>query len=174
VIIDELVPLERVDALRQAVTAEPHGVSRSDVYEVMASADVVTQPCLRELHAALGAEPTLAAVRTITGKPVTKVELRSYLYLSGSYVLPHTDSGGNTGRLVAFALFLHPHGPFHGGEVELFDCDREDGDIVATRPAGRIDPRDNRLLLYDVSPFALHQVREVTAGGRCSLAGWFL
>jgi Rps23 Pro-64 3,4-dihydroxylase Tpa1-like proline 4-hydroxylase len=45
--------------------------------------------------------------------------------------------------------------------------------VTTARKAGRIAPAAGRLVLFAVSPTALHQVREVTRGERCSLAGWF-
>jgi len=44
---------------------------------------------------------------------------------------------------------------------------------VATEPAGQIEPRPNRLVVFEVSEASLHQVREVIGGLRISLAGWF-
>jgi len=61
-----------------------------------------------------------------------------------------------------------------GGELELFDCDLDGDEIVGARPALRIEPVENRLVVFDVSPGSLHQVREVTGGGRVSLSGWYL
>jgi hypothetical protein len=174
VIVDDLVDADHLLALRQAIAREPHWPSRSDLYELLGSADEVSHPVLREFHAALGAKDSLAAVRTITGKPVARVDMRSYVYLAGSYLLPHTDAGPDARRLVAYAFYLLEPSTFAGGELELFDCDVTDGDVVATRPAKRIEPRAGRIVLFDVGPETIHQVTEVTTGGRCSLAGWFL
>jgi Rps23 Pro-64 3,4-dihydroxylase Tpa1-like proline 4-hydroxylase len=64
-----------------------------------------------------------------------------------------------------------------GGALELFDCAANavsaTRGVASARKAGRIAPRPGRLVLFAVSPTALHQVREVTRGERCSLAGWF-
>ena len=50
----------------------------------------------------------LTAVRAITQQPVGSVELRSYVYMPGSYLLPHSDCQKQLGRLVAFAYyFIH-------------------------------------------------------------------
>ena len=47
-------------------------------------------------------------------------------------------------------------------------------ELISARPAHRVEPRANRLVLFDVTNASLHQVREVLAGNRVSLAGWFL
>jgi Rps23 Pro-64 3,4-dihydroxylase Tpa1-like proline 4-hydroxylase len=61
-----------------------------------------------------------------------------------------------------------------GGELELFACEMNGDDVVHARSAQLIEPRANRLVLFDVSTASLHQVREVLAGTRVSLTGWFL
>jgi Rps23 Pro-64 3,4-dihydroxylase Tpa1-like proline 4-hydroxylase len=175
VIVDGLLSVEDLSALRQAVAREPHFPGHGELYEHMASGEPMTHPTLRAMQDALGAPETLAAVAAITGRAVSRVDMRSYVYLAGSYLLPHTDHRPDPGdaRQVAYAFYLMPGETFDGGALELFACDVEGGEIVATRPETAIAPRENRLVLFDVSPLSLHQVREVTRGGRVSLAGWF-
>jgi Rps23 Pro-64 3,4-dihydroxylase Tpa1-like proline 4-hydroxylase len=173
VVIDDLVPEPRLQQLRAAVSREPHGPNVTDLYEMMASASTVSSPVLKEFQAALGAPDALAAISAICGKTLGRVEMRSYVYLAGSYLLPHSDCREEIGRLVAFAYYLLPRESSVGGELELFSVETEDGEIVRTAPAGTIEPRGNRVVLFEVSPTSLHQVREVTEGGRCSLSGWF-
>lgn len=60
-----------------------------------------------------------------------------------------------------------------GGELELFRCATEAGELVETVSARVIGPRANRLVVFEVGDLSLHQVREVTGGLRISLAGWF-
>ncbi len=55
----------------------------------------------------------------------------------------------------------------------MFACEVERGEIVATTSARVIEPRANRIVFFEVSDASLHQVREVLAGLRVSLAGWF-
>jgi Rps23 Pro-64 3,4-dihydroxylase Tpa1-like proline 4-hydroxylase len=127
-----------------------------------------------QLRAAEEAFGQLAApFARITGKPVTRAEVRAYAYRPGHYLLPHTDHQEGLERLLAFAYYLPtPELPV-GGELELFRCTVTDGEIVATDSAVVIEPRANRLVVFDVSDVSLHQVREVLGGLRLSLAGWF-
>ncbi len=171
VVLDGVLGEAELEAVRAAVAREPHFPNASDFYEMMGSAQPVAHAELRRFAAALeAARPFVAAV---TGKALGRVELRSYVYLAGSFLLPHNDAGADAGRQVAWAFYLLPRTSSTGGELELFDCTVEDGELVAAAPALRIEPEANRLVLFDVSPGSLHQVREVTAGGRVSLSGWF-
>jgi Rps23 Pro-64 3,4-dihydroxylase Tpa1-like proline 4-hydroxylase len=102
------------------------------------------------------------------------VSLRSYVYLAGSCLLPHNDLGsGEAGRILAWTYYLLPRERFEGGELELFECTLDGDEIVGAAAALRIEPVENRFVVFDVSPRSLHQVREVTSGGRVSLSGWF-
>jgi Rps23 Pro-64 3,4-dihydroxylase Tpa1-like proline 4-hydroxylase len=139
---------------------------QGDLFSFDASAD------LPEVSASFGAvlAPPLAR---ITGKPVTRAELRAYSYWQGHYLLPHSDHQDGLERLLAFAYYLPSPEPPEGGELELFRCTVERGEIVATDSALLIEPRANRLVVFDVGDISLHQVREVLGGLRLSLAGWF-
>jgi Rps23 Pro-64 3,4-dihydroxylase Tpa1-like proline 4-hydroxylase len=173
VILDDLIAEDRLQELRNAVAREPHTPNIEHFYEMMASGLTVKHEVLADFHAALGSPPALDFLGAVSGKTLTRVEMRSYVYLAGSFLLPHSDHRAALGRLVAYAYYLLPRETCTGGELELFDCDVESGDVVATRPGPVIEPRGNRMVLFDVSPSSLHQVREVTAGGRVSLSGWF-
>jgi len=170
VVLDALISDEALGQLAQAVAAEPHWPNRGELFEMMASAESVQHPTLRAFEASLG--ENLGAIEAITGRKVGRVDLRSYVYLPGSYLLPHSDCQEREGRLVAWSFYLRTRGVV-GGELELFEAEMEGQYPRSTRPAGRIEPRENRLVLFAVSPASLHQVREVLSGARISLSGWF-
>jgi Rps23 Pro-64 3,4-dihydroxylase Tpa1-like proline 4-hydroxylase len=172
-VIDDLVDAPSLAALCTAVAAEPHWPNRGEIFDLMGSADQVQHPTLRAFHAELGAPEILSAVRMLSGRPIDRVDLRSYVYMPGNYLLPHTDCRTSMGRQVAYAYYLYSR-EVEGGELELFDCSMQGDDIVATRPALRIEPRENRMVIFEVTPASLHQVREVVRGARVSLSGWFL
>ena len=46
-------------------------------------------------------------------------------------------------------------------------------ELVTTDSAKLVEPRANRLVVFEVGDLSLHQVREVMSGLRISLAGWF-
>jgi 2OG-Fe(II) oxygenase superfamily len=173
VVIDDLVDTDSLAALCTAVSAEAHWPNRGEIFDLLGSADNVQHPTLRAFHAELAAPEKLAAVRALTGRPVDRVDLRSYVYMPGHYLLPHTDCRTGGGRQVAYAYYLYSR-ETEGGELELFDCDMNGDEISATRPAVRIEPRENRMVIFEVTPASLHQVREVVRGARVSLSGWFL
>ena len=173
IVLDDLVAPEMLGALLQAVSQEPHWPNRGEIYDFMASHTEVAHPTLRAFQAALGSPEVISAVGAISGRPVATVDLRSYVYVPGSYLLPHADSRTSIGRLVAFAFYIYTQG-CEGGELELFTCEMADNDVMRATPAQRIIPRDNRIVMFDVTNASLHQVREVLAGNRVSLTGWFL
>jgi Rps23 Pro-64 3,4-dihydroxylase Tpa1-like proline 4-hydroxylase len=113
------------------------------------------------------------ALSRITGKHVVHVDMRAYAYRPGHFLLPHSDHQDGLHRALAYAYYVPTPEPPTGGELELYACRVEHGEIVATDSAKLIEPRSNRLVVFDVSDVSLHQVREVLAGLRLSLAGWF-
>ncbi len=159
--------------LLEAVGEEPHWPNRGEIYDFFASDATVSHPVLCQLAAELGSQPVLDAVRSITGRIVTRADLRSYVYVRGSYLLPHADSRTSLGRRVAFVFYLWSR-DCEGGELELFECEMASDRVISARPTERVLPRENRLVMLDVTNASLHQVREVLAGSRVSLTGWFL
>jgi Rps23 Pro-64 3,4-dihydroxylase Tpa1-like proline 4-hydroxylase len=113
------------------------------------------------------------ALARITKKALGRADMRAYAYRVGHHLLPHTDHQEAVGRALAYAYYLPSPDPPTGGELELFACAIEEGEIVRTTSAKLIEPRPNRLVVFDVSDVSLHQVREITGGLRLSLAGWF-
>jgi Rps23 Pro-64 3,4-dihydroxylase Tpa1-like proline 4-hydroxylase len=154
VVIDDYVPATPILDL-----LDDEGVIRQDgdIFSFEASA------VLDELSASFG-QALAASLARITGKPVTRAELRAYAYRPGHYLLPHTDHQHGLERLLAFAYYLPTPTPPDGGELELFS---------GLASARLIEPRPNRLVVFDVGDGTLHQVREVLSGLRLSLAGWF-
>ncbi len=173
VVIDDFLAPARLQELREAVAAEPHHLDTADFYEMMASGLPVVHPTLAAFERELGDGATRDAIAAITGKAVTSVEMRSYVYLAGSFLLPHSDYRATFRRTISYAYYLVGDDSCQGGELELFDCVFDGRDLTSTEPALLLAPRVNRLVVFDVSPVSLHQVREVTGGGRVSLAGWY-
>lgn len=173
IVVDDALGRDGLLRIRGAVAQEPHFEERGALYELMSSAERPTQPALVEFNESLCARETLRAVRAVTGARVSHGHVRSYVYLPGSFLLPHTDWDPVSRRRVAIVCYLSEPGACAGGELELFDCELLGGDIVTTRPTARIAPGPGRLVMFEVSRASLHQVREVLTGARVSLAGWF-
>ena len=106
-------------------------------------------------------------------KPVRAADMRAYAYRPGNYLLPHSDHREGLARVFAYAYYLPTPEPPVGGELELFACELHGGEIVRVESGRVIEPRANRLVIFDVGDASLHQVREVLGGLRLSLAGWF-
>ena len=100
----------------------------------------------------------------VTGRSLGRADMRAYAYRVGHYLLPHTDHRDGLGRVLAYAYYLPSPAPPTGGELELFRCALAGGAITAVEPARVIEPRANRLVVFEVGDGSLHQVREVLGG----------
>ncbi len=172
-LIDGLLGAGGLHALRDAFVREPLAHQLGELESFLASAEPMHEPALQAVIDALAQPATLSAIAAITGKRATAVEGHAYFYQHGHYLLPHTDWRAGGRRAVAFVYYAGADG-LRGGELELFDCASENGELVRTDPALALAPVADRLVLFDVSELSLHQVREVTDGVRASIAGWFL
>jgi 2OG-Fe(II) oxygenase superfamily len=171
-VCDDFVPAEALPALLAILEEEPVERYEDDIFAFEASAPEPSTEELRGLRDAFAA--TLAPpLSRITGRDVHRADMRAYAYRAGHYLLPHTDHQAGLGRVLAFAYYLPSPEPPDGGELELFRCRRAHGELVTTEPARQIEPRPNRLVVFEVGEDSLHQVREVIGGLRISLAGWF-
>lgn len=175
VVIDGFTTEEGRRALLAAMEEEPADLITDEIFEVMASGVRAEDARLRRFHAALGGPEVCAAIGALTGKPVSRADLRAFVYGPGHYLLPHTDHQEGVGRAIAYAFYLETGPDLEGGELALFDVDLDPGgrEITAARVARVIEPRANRVVLFEVGDRSLHEVREVTRGLRLSLAGWF-
>jgi len=165
VVLDDVVPTGDLMAV-----LDDEGVARyeGDLFVFEASPPNGLPELRAQFAAALA--PLLSRV---TGKQVARADMRAFAYRPGHYLLPHTDHQEGLARLLAYAYYLPSPEPPDGGELELFRCELAGGELVVTEPALRIEPRPWRLVVFDVSDVSLHQVCEVLAGLRISLAGWF-
>lgn len=171
-VIDDFIAPDALPALLEIL--EEEGVDRyeADLYVFDATAPEPRTPEMRELRTAW-ADLLAPALARVTGKVIARADLRAYAYRVGHYLLPHADHQEHLERRLAFAYYLPSPEPPEGGELELYACTVADGELVETTSAKVIAPRDNRLVVFDVSDVSLHQVREVLRGLRLSLSGWF-
>ena len=156
------------DGLMEVLDEENVDRYEGDLFSFEASAPQRLGEPRAEFAAVLG--PVLAR---ITGKQIASADMRAYAYRPGHYLLPHSDHQDGLERVLAFAYYLPSPEPPQGGELEFFRCHLEDGELAGIESALLISPRPHRLVVFDVSDVSLHQVREVLAGLRISLAGWF-
>lgn len=171
-VVDGFVADERLETLLARVDEEPLVPWTAEHYAFEASAPEPKSAALAELRDAFVA--TFAApLSRVTGRRVVRADMRVYVYGPGHHLLPHTDHQDAVGRALAYAFYLPTASPPEGGELELYACELEGRDVVTATSAKVIAPRANRLVVFEVSDASLHQVREVLAGARISLAGWF-
>ena len=171
-VIDDLVRADSLSELLTVVEEEPIDDYRGDIFAFEASAPEPRTEALRALRQEF-ASVLAPRLSRITGKALARADLRAYAYRAGHYLLPHSDHQEGVGRALAFAYYLPSPEPPTGGELELFTVTIAEGEVVATTSAALVEPRANRLVVFDVSDVSLHQVREVLSGLRPSLSGWF-
>jgi Rps23 Pro-64 3,4-dihydroxylase Tpa1-like proline 4-hydroxylase len=171
-VFDDFVPADALPGLFEILEDEPVDRYEGDIFAFEASAPEPRTAELRDLRESFGAAlaPRLSQ---ITNKSVARADLRSYAYRVGHYLLPHSDHQDGLERALAYAYYLPSPQPPIGGELELYRCEHAGTELVSTVSARVIEPRANRLVVFDVSDVSLHQVREVLGGLRISLAGWF-
>lgn len=172
VVFDDVVDAGGLEEIMAILDEEPVSFYTSDIFAFDATAPEPTTAEFRTLREAFASE--LAPIMTaLCGKPVSRVDMRAYAYRPGHFLLPHTDHQDGLERVLAYAYYLPSPEPAVGGELELFRCTSEDGELVTTDSAKLVEPRPNRLVVFEVGDMSLHQVREVMSGLRLSLAGWF-
>jgi hypothetical protein len=171
-VFDDVLGTDAVSQLLAVLDLEPVETFVSEIYTFDASTPEPRTDGLRRLRGDFCATfaPPLGR---ITGKPLRRVDLRAYAYREGHYLLPHSDHQDGVERALAFAYYVPSPDPPTGGELELFRVGVEDGVVVSTESARVIEPRGDRLVVFDVSDVSLHQVREVLSGLRVSVSGWF-
>jgi hypothetical protein len=171
-ILDDVIAADAVAALLEIIEDEPAARYEGDIFAFEASPPQPSTAAFRQLRDEFAA--TFAPLlRAITGRAVARADMRAFAYGPGHYLLPHTDHQPGLGRVLAYAFYVPSPAPPTGGELELFRCELDDGALRVTEPAGTIAPTANRLVVFEVGDASLHQVREVLAGLRLSLAGWF-
>lgn len=172
VVIEDVLAPETLDEILAILDDEPVEAYAGDLFAFDATAPEPVTADFRALRDRF-AHDLAPVFSRATGKVVTRVDMRAYAYRPGHYLLPHTDHQEGLGRMLAYAYYLPSPDAPHGGELELYRCTLEHGELTRTDTAKLIEPRANRLVVFDVSEVSLHQVREVLSGLRISLAGWF-
>ena len=171
-VLDEFAPVDALPELLAMLEEEPVERYEGDIFVFDASAPEPATAELRALRDGFAAA-LCAPLSRIAGKRLRRADMRAYAYRVGHYLLPHSDHQEDLGRAVAYAYYLPSPAPPEGGELELFACRSDGTELLSTDSAKLIEPRPNRLVVFEVSTRSLHQVREVLDGLRLSLAGWF-
>lgn len=173
VVIEPVLRPETFGRLRSAFLAESFSPAQSDIYSFRQSSVPVSQSLLRTFRRHLSTSAVLGALGHITGKSLSRVDMRGYVYGPGDYLLPHSDAPAALARQVAYAYYVGEVG-LRGGGLEFFDCELARRGAPVVRQSSRlVAPHPNRMVLFGVSPLTIHQVREVLSGFRLSLTGWF-
>ncbi|MBA3393415.1 MAG: 2OG-Fe(II) oxygenase [Deltaproteobacteria bacterium] len=171
-VVDDFASARDLEDLLAILDEEPVERYEGDIFAFDATAPEPTTSDLRAVREQF-ARVLAPALTQVTGKPVARADMRAYAYRPGHYLLPHSDHQEGLARVLAYAYYLPSPEPPVGGELELYCCEHDGSAITSVAGACLIEPRPNRLVVFDVSDVSLHQVREVLDGLRLSLAGWF-
>jgi len=112
--------------------------------------------------------------------PVTQVEVQLTGSNNGEYFRMHTDNdaGQVSGRALTFVYFFHrePCG-FAGGELCIYDTNRDNGTSEKAGPRRVVYPQQNQVVFFDSS--CLHEIMPVGCpsgdffDSRFTVNGWF-
>ena len=129
VVVDDFVSADRLPELLAILEEEAVDRYEGDIFRFEASAP---QPATQEFRALRDqfAAALAPALSRITGKLVSRADMRAYAYRPGHYLLPHSDHQEALARVLAYAYYLPSPKPPHGGELELFACRVDAGEIV--------------------------------------------
>jgi len=174
VVIDDFADETFRRELVAAFDEEPADNLQDEIFDVMASGSPPVSRAFQQFREHARSTAVQGAIEAITGERTRDIEVRAYAYLPGHYLLPHADRDAGGRRRIAFAFYVDVLEGTAGGELDLYACETCGAEIVKTTITTTIAPRPNRCVLLGVGDTSLHRVREVTAGGRLSLAGWFI
>ncbi len=172
VCLDGVFDPRALDGVMAVLDDEPVEHHQSDIFAFDATAPEPTTAAFGAIRDAF-ADAFAPLLSRVTARPVARVDMRAFAYRPGHYLLPHTDHQGTLGRVLAYALYLPSPEPPTGGELELYQCAPQSGGLGRPVHSTRFVPQPNRMVVFAVSDTSLHEVHEVRAGLRLSLAGWF-
>jgi hypothetical protein len=172
IVLDQFLAQPEVDDLMFILDDEPVTLSASDIFLFEATAPMATTSAFVDWQSRWSATLT-PWVQQNSLCTVRMMDMRAYAYRAGHYLLPHSDHQVQLSRLVAYAYYLPTPSPPVGGELELFEVSIENDIVTRIDSACQIAPIANRLVMFEVTPYSLHQVREMESGLRLSIAGWF-
>jgi len=107
-------------------------------------------------------------VENLTGKKIGEIDMHGSLYEDTDHLLCHDDQLED--RVIAYLLYLSDVDEADGGALTLYDeVNGKPGSVVK-----RVQPRFNRLVIFEVSDVSFHAVEEVIADTqRIAIGGWF-
>lgn len=114
------------------------------------------------------------------GVPFGRIELQVTASGDGDFFVTHCDDGYGESydRMLTFIYYLHRNPrPFTGGTLNVFDSRKVSGKYEAAPSFARIDPRDNRLVMFPSDRF--HEVARMASPSaafedrRITVNGWY-
>lgn len=167
-----------LDELKQACSTLELIECDSDLYNFLRTDDFVVSknPDIQSFLTDMK-ERIILMVADIVDTPLdnTKLSIDYFEYRKGHYLLCHDDEVDD--RIVAFVFYLNDIKKKDGGELVIYenisDNNTQDQDIEL-KQAKTILPKANSLLIFKLKQGqSFHEVKEVLAGTRKTITGWF-
>lgn len=172
---DFLTSKEFITDLRSELGTVQYDRKENDLYSLNQTADLSNFdankfPALTKFRDLFKTD-VLNWLRNVSGVDLNnEVAITSSNYAYTDLLLPHDDQC--EGRKFAFTLYLTSDWKeTDGGQLLLYDCDDNNNPISVAQIT---NPKENMLVMFEVSQRSWHMVTEVLSHkGRLSLHGWF-
>ncbi|KAI5181038.1 prolyl 3-hydroxylase /prolyl 3,4-dihydroxylase [Nematocida sp. AWRm80] len=191
-IIDDFLPESLFTAVEHAYIKTPVYEKYTDLYHFYQSNELKDNPMYQKFKSYVrNALDTDIAYnkKTVSGE---SINLFASCYMEGDFLLPHDDCLDN--RLFAFSFYLNTPGETIIQEIENIsdnmplNTDALESNTDGSKdkcPGGRliiydnngidpvkyIEPKRNRIVIFEVSPLSYHEV-EKTNATRMAITGW--
>ena len=152
------------DALLEALKTEKFNRKSCELFQFYQGQDLslTKNIVLKKFYTFFSSASFLEEIGTLTHKKIKKVDMSPFIYADTDYLLPHDD--GTEGRLIAYIVYLNTLQKKEGGSLDFF----EGKEIVKS-----VQPQKRNLVMFEVTPQSIHQVREILTTERISFAGRF-
>ena len=172
VIIKNFLDEQTLDLVTYALAGLEYQFDDSDLFNYLSfGLTDVDHPVINILRDDLGDDNWRDKVAKKFGvKQLSKIDMSSYVYGLGSFLLPHDDQV--EGRIIAYSLHLTDVeiSEDMGGALHLYEADN----VGKSKLVKSIIPEYNSLIMFEVSDKSWHQVGEVLEDiQRLTVTGWY-
>ena len=163
--------LEKHEELLETVRNLEFKEKNSDLFDIFQTDDLsnTNNKILLEFLSLINSSKAKNFIFEISGKKITNADFHATKYVKTHYLLPHDDQ--LEGRKIAYLYYCSTLEKEDGGALELFSVNDEKRPVEVVKS---IQPKENTLVLFEVSDESFHQVSEVVKDiERFTIGGWF-
>lgn len=159
IVIDEFLSEDEFLMLIDALTKEEYVPKKSDLFQLKQTNELAEKDSLA---------PIKKRLLDLNLPKTTNINCSGTLYEDTDYLLCHDDQLDD--RKFAFILYLTSLSASQGGSLRLFASKNN----IPVKIAKEIQPKENRLVIFQVSTTSFHDVKEVISAQRLALGGWYV